>query len=232
MCSHTLRNSRNNPRNDKIPTGEHNFPPAQLSGFANDFLTCISQNLQIKQKILFSTAQKPFSLLKFSWLKPRTFISASLCLIPSIPLVHPPSFPELQGEKCDGGNSRNSSDGTWTQNWSKSTSDLSLLLTHFHLTLQNSFYKISIKLWQKRKQVKQKPAEVFMNWDVSESVKPFPGSAEITDCSLRLIHLMHWAMFQPSLIPELRISPISHSNCTKSSTATPSFSCNRNIFSH
>lgn len=66
VCSHTLSNSRNNPRNDKMPTGEDNFPPAQVSGFANDFLKLISQNLQIKHQLVFSTAQKPFSLLKFS----------------------------------------------------------------------------------------------------------------------------------------------------------------------
>lgn len=151
MCSHTLSNSRNKPRNDQIPTGEHNFPPAQLSGFANDFLTCISQNLQIKQKLLFSTAQKPFSLLKFSWLNPRTFISASLCLIPSIPLVHPATLPWAPGREVWRGKFKELfSDETWIQTWSKSTFDLSLLLTHFHLTPQNSFYKVSINLWQKK----------------------------------------------------------------------------------
>lgn len=114
------------------------------------FWTVISQNLQIKQKLLFSTAQKPFSLLKFSWLKPRTFISASLCLIPSIPCASCHSFPSIPGREMWRGKFKELfSDETWIQTWSKSTFDL-LLLIHFHWTLQNPFYKVSIKLCQKK----------------------------------------------------------------------------------
>lgn len=145
MCSHTLSNSRNNPRNYKIPTGEDNFPPAQLGGFANDFLNGISQNLQIKEKLLFSTAQKPFSLLKFSWLKPRTFISASLCLLPSCSLPRSPCAP---GREMWQGKFRDPfSDETWIQAWSKSTFDLTLLLTHFNTSkfFLQGLYKVMEK---------------------------------------------------------------------------------------
>lgn len=48
------------------------------------------------------------------------------------------------------------SDETSIQMWSKSTFDLSLLPTYFHLILQNSFYKVSIKLCQKRETTETK----------------------------------------------------------------------------
>lgn len=205
----TLRNSRNNPRNEKNPTGEDNFPPAQLSGFANDFLNCISQNLQIKQKLLFSTAQKPFSLLKFYWLKP-SFLPPCASFPPS-PLCILPPFPCTAGREMWWGKVKELfSDEIWIQTWSKSTFDLSLLLTHFHLTLQNSFYKI-YNVMQKKGNETKMCRGIYELWCLRKCKILFLTVLRSLTALSDEVHLMHWAMFQQSLIPELWITHFSQS---------------------
>lgn len=109
VCSHTLSNSRTNPGNDKIPTGKDNFPPAQFSVFATDFLNCYFTKSADKAEALVFHSTETFQFIEIFLTKTQNlhfclFVPHSLH-----PLVHPATLsPLFQGEKCDGGNARNS----------------------------------------------------------------------------------------------------------------------------